>query len=107
MDTFLNDYAAKVDYLSAGVVSKDFIRKDKEYFNKRWPQRTYTIIGEVQTANTSYDDEKILQFTYDYYVQRKDKSIKGTARNSIRVKKIDNVLKIIGEKQEVVKRESE
>ena len=107
MDTFLNDYSEKVDYLSAGVVSKDFIRKDKEYFNKRWPQRTYTIIGEVHTANTSYDDEKIVQFTYDYYVQRKDKSIKGTAKNSIRVKKIDNLLKIIEEKQEVVRRESE
>jgi flagellar biosynthesis GTPase FlhF len=107
VDTFLDDYAEKVDYYSAGVVNKDFIRKDKEYFNKRWPKRTYTIIGEIQTANTSYDDEKIVQFTYDYYVQSENKSTRGRANNSIRVKKIDNVLKIIGEKQEVVKRGSE
>lgn len=107
IDSLLEDYAEKVDYYSAGVVGKDFIRKDREYFSKRWPKRTYTIMGGVQTANTSYDDEKIVQFTYDYHVERENKSMRGTAKNSIRVKKIDNVLKIIGEKQEVVKRESE
>jgi hypothetical protein len=107
VDTFLNDYAEKVDYLSAGVVSKDFIRKDKEYFNKRWPTRTYTIIGEVQTLNTSYDDQKIAQFAYDFHVQRENKAIRGTAKNSIRVEKIDNAPKIVGEKQEVIRREIE
>ena len=107
INTLLDDYAEEVDYYSAGVVSKDFIRKDREYFNKRWPKRTYTIIGEVQTANTSYEDEKTVQFTYDYYVQRENKSMRGTAKNSFRVKKIGNVLKVIGENQEVVKRESQ
>jgi hypothetical protein len=107
INSLLDDYAEEVDYYSAGVVSKDFIRKDREYFNKRWPKRTYTIIGEVQTANTSYDDEKTVQFTYDYYVQRENKSMRGTAKNSIRVKKMGNVLKITEEKQEVVKRESQ
>ena len=107
INTLLDDYAEEVDYYSAGVVSKDFIRKDREYFNKRWPKRTYTIIGEVQTANTSYEDEKTVQFTYDYYVQRENKSMRGTAKNSFRVKKIGNVLKVIGENQEVVKRENQ
>jgi DnaJ-domain-containing protein 1 len=104
-DIVLSHYADKVDYYSAGVVGKDYIKKDKEYFYKRWPKMKYTIVSEVKTVETAFEDEKIAQFTYDFFVQSGKRYAKGTARNSLRVKKIADTLRIVEEKQEVIKRE--
>jgi hypothetical protein len=106
IDGVLKYYADKVNYFAKGVVDKDFIRRDKEYYYKRWPKVIYTLDGDIEYG-TSYEPNTIIvKFTMDYYVSNNNKSIQGKAFNVLNINKLDGKLQIIDEKQRIISREN-
>ena len=80
LSTRIGLYATKVDYFNSGVVGHDFILKDRQYFEKRWPVRNYTIrsIDEISVAaDRSY---AIARYTVDYRVGRGEESRSGVSQ---------------------------
>lgn len=43
-------YAGRVDYFNEGVVDARFIAKDTARYNKRWPERHFTLLDPVEVA---------------------------------------------------------
>jgi serine/threonine protein kinase/tetratricopeptide (TPR) repeat protein len=103
MDT-LNYYAPRVNYFEKGFVDSNFILKDKSDYFKRWPIRQYAIVGDIIIDDKS-NDTKLAQFNINFAVKNSQNTIKGTAVNQWEIKKMNNQLKIVGEKQKVIHRE--
>jgi len=103
LEGLLTHYGEKVNYFSKGLVSKNFIRKDKESYIKKWPQIITSLNGPIELAVNR--DSISAQFPIDFFVQNSQKSIKGKAINYWKLQKIGNSLKIIDEKQNVLTRE--
>ncbi len=105
MSEILNTYAEQVNYYGVGVVDKTFIRKDKNYFCKRWPIIQYNLAGEVNIIN-HHEASSAIEFLINFTVKNppRAKSISGMAKHSLTLKTINGELKIFNEKQEVINR---
>jgi serine/threonine protein kinase len=106
LTSVLGYYADSVDYYGKGRVNKDFIRKDKEYYFKRWSTIENAVEGEVNLSDTANQDIKIVKFITSFRVRNSSKAIKGRAENTWKLKKINDQLQIIDEKQTVLGREA-
>lgn len=73
-------YATRVDYFGAGVVGHDFILKDRERFEARWPVRNYTIRSIDEIAVAADRSYAIARYTIDYDVSRGDQSRRGVSQ---------------------------
>lgn len=105
IDVVLKHYADKVNYFAKGLVDKDFIRKDKENYYKRWSKVIYNLDGDIE-YETSYEPNTIIaNFTMDYYVSNNKKSIQGKATNVLKMNKINGSLQIVDVKEQVISRE--
>ncbi|HLC15117.1 MAG TPA: serine/threonine-protein kinase, partial [Thermodesulfovibrionia bacterium] len=102
--SFYDDY---VNYFDDGIVKKDFIRKDKENYCRRWPIVKNSLKGQIIVQNLSDESKKSVTFNIDFYVHNSERSvgISGTARNSLIIRKAKSELKIIEEKQKVLSRD--
>ncbi len=102
-------YADQVDYFGKGIVTKDFIRRDKEYYLKRWPEVHNRLNGDITLQDASDKDTKVMTFIISYYAkspQRGD-TASGTAENTLKVRKINGNLLIIDEKQKILSHNNE
>jgi serine/threonine protein kinase len=106
LTSVLGYYADSVDYYGKGRVNKDFIRKDKEYYFKRWSTVENAVEGGVNLSDTANQEIKIVQFITSFRVRNSSKAIRGKAENTWKLKKIGDQLQIIDEKQTVLSRES-
>jgi len=70
-------YAARVDYFGAGVVDRDFIKKDRVYFESRWPSRRYSIAKVNQIAIAPDGTYVVARYTVEYHVTRPGDSRSG------------------------------
>ena len=54
-------FADRVDYFNEGTVSRDFIDKDTERYNKRWPDRHFTLLDPLTVGKSpDRDPSKIV-----------------------------------------------
>jgi hypothetical protein len=101
----LSYYADQVDYYSKGLVSKDYIRKDKIYYFRNWDRISCLVDGEIHLIDTDRADIKVAEFKSYFAVENSRRSISGRAENILKVQRINNHLQIIDEKQKVIGRE--
>jgi len=103
----LNLYTGRVDYFNKGVVGKDFIKRDKNYYFKRWPQQINDLEQVISIGREG--NVYILDFAINFQVynySRKEK-IYGKAESTLTVVGSDGGLKISGEKQTILERHKE
>ena len=101
-------YDNKVNYFKAGVVSRKYILNDKLDYYKRWPSLQISLLNieSVQDIPGS-DREKLVKYRikFDVFNYLKEEGIKGVAVNTVILnKKRNDEIKIIYDKQKIVKR---
>ena len=52
LEEAIASYAALVEYLDHGRVSRDFVRKDKQDYFARWPSEDTSIVGTRKSSQT-------------------------------------------------------
>ena len=77
-------FADHVDYFNEGVVSRDFIDKDTEKYNKRWPDRHFTMVDPISVEESpDHDPSKVVvNFHTLINVQRPGHDVKGETENT-------------------------
>lgn len=107
LDGVMALYSQRVNYFRAGIVSKNFIYKDKVKYYKRWPsmQVGFIEIDDIKNVR-GRSDERIVTYSIDFdvYNYSKQKGIKGQAINTVILKNEGGTLKIISDKQKVLSR---
>ncbi len=101
-------YAQRVNYFQSGEVSRNFVYKDKKAYIKRWPniqQDFIELINIKDITGQSTGKEVRYSIRFDVYNQSKKKGIKGKAINTIVLKKENDKLEIISDRQKVLTRE--
>jgi hypothetical protein len=101
----LRCYADQVDYYSKGLVNKDFIRKDKGYYFRNWDRVDSWLEGDVVVIIIDQPDLRIAKFVTGFEVENSKTSVRGRAENLWKVQKIGNELKIVDEKQKIIRRD--
>ena len=95
-------YSFPVRYFNHGLVNQDFVVRDTKAYVKRWPERSYTIVGPV-TFHPSAPGETQIEFTIDYSVRNKSQSKSGRTRNYWTVRTTGDEMKIIEIREEHVR----
>ena len=72
-------YAPRVDFYSAGLVSEDFVRKEISKQRKRWPSRKYELIPDSLEIIDIDGNEFRLKLQFSYSVRRPGKQASGEA----------------------------
>ena len=101
-------YNKNVDYFRAGVVSKNYIYKDKVKYYKKWPSMQAKFLHIDSIKNVSgYPNQKIVKYSIDFdvYNYSTKKGISGQAINTILIEKDNGHIKIISDKQKVLKKQ--
>ena len=79
-----NFFADHVDYFNEGIVTRDFIDKDTEKYNKRWPDRHFTVVDPLTIDESpDHDPSKVVvNFHCRIDVKRPGHDVKGETENS-------------------------
>jgi V8-like Glu-specific endopeptidase len=99
-------YSDYVDYYEDGIVTKDFIYRDKvKYFNK-WPI-TYYRIGKIYEVDDIGNGKVKVRYSihFDVYNPYKRKGIRGEALNTLILQRKAGRLEIVSEKSSVLSRQ--
>ena len=101
LNEVLNYYAPVVNYFDKGVVTNSIIKKDKLDYFAKWPIKQYSIVGGIKVEEVT-NEIKMVEFTTHFVTQSSKNTIKGLADNRWQIKKVNNQIKIINEKQHVI-----
>ena len=105
MDTALACYGKKVEYYDSGLVDRDFISKDKNLYFSNWDRIDFSLDSDVTLIVTDQQDIRIAKFEAVFSVVNRSRSIKGRVENVWKVKRINDELKIVGERQRILVRQ--
>ena len=77
-------YADRVDYFNEGSVDHHFIHTDIDGYDRRWPERHFTLLDPVTlAASPDHDPEKIIvNFHYRFAVKRPHDAPEGEMANT-------------------------
>ena len=77
-------YGEHVDYLNEGNVDRRFIHADIDGYDRRWPERRFTLLDPVTVAvSPDHDPEKIVvNFHYRFAVKRPHDAPEGEMSNT-------------------------
>ncbi|MFD2608824.1 serine/threonine protein kinase [Deinococcus taklimakanensis] len=95
-------YADRVDYFDRGVQARDVLQKDKAGYFKRWPQRAYRRVSDIQTLSEGAND-RLVRFNYSYDLTRPGKQLTGQAYTDLRLIKTGGKLFITSENGKIFK----
>lgn len=79
---FVKNYAGRVDYFGVGTKGRKFIEKDKKYYFKRWPNREYGLLGELDLSIPSRDQTAVT-FRMKFRVADAKRWISGIALENL------------------------
>jgi hypothetical protein len=105
LDSLLYYYGDQVNYYGRGDVTKDYIRKDMGYYFKNWDTIACTLVSDIVLVDTDRSDTKIVRFTSRYAVESPKKSLSGRTDNTWKVQKTPTGLKVIDQKQSILRSE--
>jgi hypothetical protein len=105
LDSLVYYYGDQVNYYGRGDVTKDYIRKDMGYYFKNWDTIVCTLASDVVLVDTDRSDTKIVRFTSRYAVESPKKSLSGRTDNTWKVQKTATGLKVIDQKQSILRSE--
>jgi hypothetical protein len=100
----LNCYANEVDYFGKGEVDKNFIRKDKDDYFKKWDDVKYQMEDNSLSITDLADNSKLAVFNFEYsvYSSERNKQLGGIAQSKIKIRQGENGLEIFDEKQKIL-----
>ena len=77
-------YGERVDYLNEGTVDHRFIRADIDGYDRRWPERHFTLLAPITLAPApDHDPAKIIvNFRYRFAVKRLHDAPEGEMANT-------------------------
>jgi hypothetical protein len=96
----LSLYDVRVRYFGAKEVGREFIRDDKQRFQRRWPHRESRLAGPVRIEHLAGDLAK-LSFPISWLARGQDREAVGTALDEIEVRLVGGEPKIVAERQTV------
>lgn len=105
MDNALACYGKKVEYYDSGLVDRDFIRKDKILYFSNWDRIDFALDSDVTLIVTDQLDIRIAKFEAAFAVSNKNRAIRGRVENVWKIKRINDELKIVGERQRILVRQ--
>jgi len=98
----INHYADRVTYFDQGLQAKAALRKDKAGYFKRWPERSYQRVSEVQTLSEGANTRQV-RFNYSYDLTRPGKQLTGQAYTDLGLIKTGGQLFITSETGKIFK----
>lgn len=104
IDALLNCYSTDVDYFGKGIVNKNFIRKDKNDYFKKWDDVKYKLEDNSLSITELPDNAKQAVFNIEYsvYSSERNKQSEGIAQSTIKIRNAENGLEIFDEKQKII-----
>lgn len=78
-------FAERVNYFGKPGVGRETIRRDLERYNARWPERSFSLAGELEIASAGGDLKVTFPLRYDLRNARKRSS--GKVRKTLVLKK--------------------
>ncbi len=107
-------YSSRVDYFNEGTVDQAFITKDTKRYNKRWPDRHFTLVDPVEISESpDHDPEKFVVNFHCLFAVRQpgnpakgetEKNAKGETTNTYTLERTGpESLRIVAIKEERVK----
>lgn len=105
MDSVLSCYGRKVEYYDSGLVDREFIRRDKTLYFSSWDKIDFSLDSDVTFIVTDQQDIRIAKFEANFLVANRSRSINGRVENVWKIKRINQELKIVGERQRILVRQ--
>ena len=78
-------FAARVDYFGERGVTREKIRQDLQRYNNRWPQRAFTLAGELEVS--SMNDKLKVTFPLRYELRNGPKHSAGKVLKTLVLEK--------------------
>lgn len=101
-DKVMGLYAEKVDFHKKGMVSRSVIAKDKKNDFSRWPRRKHTIKAMNVTQGVG-PDTKNVALEFHYKISNSKKTLQGTVKSRLILRKEKGRIVIIVEKGDMQK----
>jgi hypothetical protein len=103
-DLLLAFYDERVDYFDQKNAGKDFIRKDKQAYYRRWPVVENRRSGDINVQRLSGEDGARVSYPIRYQVSNPDRSEtkSGAAIEELTLRFAEGRLLIAGQRQQVV-----
>jgi hypothetical protein len=96
-DDVLRFYAPQVKYYDRGIVSRSYIKHDKQYYFNRWPVRQSKITGPLNVADATASDKTVSFMLWYHLEDRRQQSKEGTTPVRLVLGKRDGRVVIVGE----------
>jgi len=97
-------YETQVEYYSAGMVTIDFIRKDKKNYLKKWKELKFIMLEPVDVVIDQNSRTASIRFVYEFSADSGKELSRGKAENFWKLKKTGGMFKIVSEKQKILSR---
>ena len=78
-------FADRVDYFGEKGVAKERVRRDLERYDKRWPERSFSLAGELEVR--PIQDRVSVSFPLRYELRNGPKHAKGTVLKTLILEK--------------------
>jgi hypothetical protein len=78
-------FAERVSYFGKPGVSRETIRRDLQRYNDRWPQRAFSLAGELETS--SVNDKLKVSFPLHYELRNASKHSSGAVHKTLVLQK--------------------
>ena len=89
-------YADTVNYYSNGTKDLDYIRSTISDFNAQWPNRVYTLRGDITSVNNGTTYRTTCQVDFNISNDQTQTNAHGTDSFTFDVQNINSVWKIVG-----------
>lgn len=78
-----NHYAARVDYFSKGVVTRDVVLKDIAAHNRNWPRQNYALIPGTLSVISLGNGQYSVTFGLTFENSNAQRTVRGQARKEV------------------------
>ncbi len=81
-DAEMSFYGDQVKYFNDGVVDQRFIAQDLQRYQKRWPQRSFTLVGPITVVADANDiNHTLVRFRYRFANKSSHVAVTGEVDN--------------------------
>ena len=91
----LEFFAERVRYYSSGVLDREKIRRDLERYNQRWPERRFSLDGELKVVPQA-DSRVNVTFPLRYELRNGSKRSSGKVLKTLTLEVVGEDLQIVG-----------
>ena len=101
-------YGDHVDYFNEGVVDRRFIEGDAARYDRRWPQRRFTLLDPLTLSDAPDNDPQkvVVHFRYAFVNKGPRYTVEGKADNAFTLQAAGpDGLRIVGMKEQRVRKE--